>query len=64
MQIIRAHQVGYRRVYYVCEVGKFWNPEPETTKGLRRAGSEKFGGEVIERIIKGSSINDIGHAFM
>ncbi|KAF1947370.1 hypothetical protein EJ02DRAFT_440227 [Clathrospora elynae] len=45
--------IVYRRVYYVCEVGKFWNPEPETTKGLRGAGSEKFGGEVIERFIKG-----------
>ncbi|KAF1937389.1 hypothetical protein EJ02DRAFT_437906 [Clathrospora elynae] len=41
-----------RRVYYACEVGKVWVPEPETAQGLRGAGSEKFGGEVIERYLR------------
>ena len=40
-----------RRVYYACEVGKVWVPEPETAESLRGAGSEKFGGEVIERFL-------------
>jgi hypothetical protein len=42
---------GRRRVYYACEVGKVWVPEPDTAEGLRGAGSEKFGGEVIERFL-------------
>ncbi|KAH7084456.1 hypothetical protein FB567DRAFT_529042 [Paraphoma chrysanthemicola] len=41
----------YRRVYYACEVGKVWVPEQETAEGLRNAGKEKFGGEVIERYV-------------
>jgi hypothetical protein len=43
--------LAYRRIYYACEVGKVWFPEPETAEGLRGAGSGKFGGEVIERFI-------------
>lgn len=43
--------LGRRRVYYVCEVGKVWVPESETAEGLRGAGSEKFGGEVIDRLL-------------
>jgi hypothetical protein len=40
-----------RRIYYACEAGKVWMPEPETAEGLRNAGSEKFGGKVIERFV-------------
>ncbi|KAH7072168.1 hypothetical protein BKA63DRAFT_417846 [Paraphoma chrysanthemicola] len=41
----------YRRIYYACEVGKVWVPEPDTAEGLRNAGKEKFGGEAIERYV-------------
>jgi hypothetical protein len=40
-----------RRVYYACESGKVWMPEPETAEGLRNAGSAKYGGEVIEKFV-------------
>ncbi|KAL5113788.1 hypothetical protein ACEQ8H_008324 [Pleosporales sp. CAS-2024a] len=40
---------AYRRIYYVCEVGTGWTPEPETTEALKNAGKWKYGGEVIER---------------
>ncbi|KAF1839659.1 hypothetical protein BDW02DRAFT_5450 [Decorospora gaudefroyi] len=40
-----------RRIYYACEIGKGWVPEPETAEGLRGTGMEKFGGEVIERYL-------------
>jgi hypothetical protein len=43
--------IDHRRVYYACEAGKVWVPEPETREGLRGAGSEKFGGEVIEQFV-------------
>jgi hypothetical protein len=39
-----------RRVYY--EVGAVWRPDDETMQGLRDAGSEKFGEEVIERFLE------------
>jgi hypothetical protein len=40
-----------RRIYYACEVGEVWIPEPETAERLRGAGMQKFGGEVIERYV-------------
>jgi hypothetical protein len=40
-----------RRIYYACEVGKVWVPEPETAQGLRSAGLQRFGGEAIERYV-------------
>jgi hypothetical protein len=47
----RLEDVGRRRIYYACEVGELWVPEPDTAAGLRRAGAEKFGGEVVERYL-------------
>ena len=41
----------HRRIYYACEAGKVWVPEPETAAGLRGAGMQKYGGEVIERFV-------------
>ncbi|KAF7510843.1 hypothetical protein GJ744_005943 [Endocarpon pusillum] len=38
-----------RRVYY--EVGAVWRPDEEIMQGLRGAGREKFGKEVIERFL-------------
>jgi hypothetical protein len=43
--------LGRRRVHYAREVGKIWVPEPEIAKGLRGTGSQKFGGEAIERCV-------------
>lgn len=39
-----------RRIYY--EVGAVWRPDDETMQGLRGAGREKFGKEVIERFLE------------
>jgi hypothetical protein len=44
-------ELACRRVYYACEAGKTWLPEPETAECLRSAGSEKFGGEVLEKFV-------------
>jgi hypothetical protein len=41
----------HRRVYYACEVGKVWMPDPKTAEGLRDAGRAKYGGEVIEQFV-------------
>lgn len=38
-----------RRVYY--EVGAVWRPDDEIMQGLRGAGREKFGEEVVERFL-------------
>lgn len=46
-----AEDKEYRRIYYACEVGKVWVPEPETAAGLRGAGMQKYGGEAIERYV-------------
>ena len=40
----------HRKIYYVCKTG-MWVPEPKTSKGLKRAGFEKYGGEAIERFL-------------
>lgn len=40
----------YRRIYYACETG-VWVPELKTSEGLKRAGFEKYGGQVIERYV-------------
>jgi hypothetical protein len=45
--------VACRRIYYACGVDKIWVPEPEIAEGLRGAGRETFGGEVIERYLGG-----------
>jgi hypothetical protein len=47
----RLEDVGRRRIYYACEVGEVWVPEPDAAAGLRRAGVEKFGGEAVERYL-------------
>jgi hypothetical protein len=46
-----AEDGEHRRIYYACEVGKVWIPEPETAAGLRSAGFQKYGGEAIERYV-------------
>jgi hypothetical protein len=46
-----AEDKEHRRIYYACEVGKVWLPEIKTAAGLRSAGFQKYGGEVIERYV-------------
>ena len=43
---------GKRRVYYDVDV-RYWRPKYETAARLRKVGEERFGGEVVERFIRG-----------
>jgi hypothetical protein len=53
-----AKDLKSRRVYYACQIGKAWTPEPETMEGLRHAGKAKYSGEVIERFLGSMYIED------